>query len=476
MSLGIFGATASSVIHTLASTRPLRVLYFDGQSATLTETGTLDSQMAILGGEVPSVPAYNHIYDENQRALELCALVDDLGIDGVVRMNAGFEILLCNWPQSGVEHLFASNLTLPGNRERKMDKSLPNDPNRQPPLGFGNAFGEQGSFEWLRSATWHYGNYGQGGPAFGHVNLDLCTMVSFYDPELTSLGSLHYGRIIGNQTFQNGWGLRRGHRLVGLSSHDVKTVRSRVRENIRGSKCSGIEWAVLAESIVSQHKTRLLDISETLGSHQPASSIVTRIHELSHAILYAYIEYPFAATRRSADEVEALTVSRCSSVYTSKVNPSGLSKSEVVLYHSINVVLSRLCSSEWDLLKWSEKYTTRLLGERDDIDPSRVQREIDDKQKLVDSLLAWIGWDNWSQCEAQCLADQLCAIPTWPVVYAPGFPQGGIYAVNNTKTSTQDLAEFWRPKCINRTDFDRGGGRGREPDYQFPDIPSYHEV
>ncbi|KAI0407465.1 hypothetical protein F4802DRAFT_611920 [Xylaria palmicola] len=421
--------------------------------------------MAILGTEMPSAPVYTHIYDESQRALELCALVDDLGIDGVVRMNAGFEILLCNWPQSGVEHLFASNLTLPGNQERGMDKSLPNDPNRQPPLGFGNAFGEQGSFEWLRSATWHYGNYGQGGPAFGHVKLDLCTMVSFYDPELTSLGGLHYGRIIGNQTFQNGWGLRRGHRLVGLSSRDAKAVKSTVRENIGGSKCSGIEWDVLAESIVSQHKTRLLDISKTIGSPQPASFIVTRIHELTHAILYPYIEYPFAATGRSVDEVEALTV-----------NPSGLSRSEMLLYHSINVVLGRLCSSEWDLLKWSEKYTTQLLGEHDDIDLSRILREIEDKQKLVDSLLAWMGWDNWSQCEAQCLEDQLCAIPTWPVDYAPGFPQGGIYAVNNTKTFERDLAEFWRPKCINRTDFDRGGGRGREPDYQFPDVPSYHQV
>ncbi|KAI0513224.1 hypothetical protein F5B22DRAFT_612738 [Xylaria bambusicola] len=476
MSLGIFGATASSVIHTLAPTRPLRVIYFDGQSATLTETGTLDSQMAILGGEVPSVPVYNHIYDEDQRALDLCALVDDLGIDGVVRMNAGFEILLCNWPRSGVEHLFASNLTLPGNRERAVDKSLPNDPNRQPPLGFGNAFGEQGSFEWLRSATWHYGNYGQGGPAFGRVKPDLCTMVSFYDPELASLSSLHHGRIIGNQTFQNGWGLRRGHRLVGISSRDVKAVKSRIRENIGGSKCSGIEWAVLAESIVAQHKTRLLDIAKTISSPQPASFIVTRIHELSHAILYAYLEYPFAAIGRSAAEVEALTVSRCSSAYTSKVNPSGLSKSEMLLYHSINVVLNRLCSFEWDLLKWSEKYTTQLLGESDDIDLSRIQKEIEDKQKLMSSLLAWIGWDNWTQCEAQCSVDQLCAIPTWPVVYAPGFPQGGIYAVNNTRTSIQDLAEFWRPKCINRTDFDRGGGRGRDPDHQFPDIPSYNEV
>ncbi|KAI1127110.1 hypothetical protein F5Y10DRAFT_293108 [Nemania abortiva] len=475
MSLGIFGATGSSVIHTLATTRPLHVIYFDGQSATLTETGTLDSQMAILGGDVPPIPTYNHIYDENQRALGLCALVDELGIDGVVRMNAGFEILLCNWPQSGVEHLFASNLTLPGNQERAQDKSLPNDPNRQPPLGFGNAFGEQGSFEWLRSATWHYGNYGQGGPAFEHVKLDLCTMVSFYDPELRSLDGLHYGRLVGNQTFQNGWGPRRGHRLVGISHDDAKAVKSQLRENIARRKCSGVEWGAMAQNIISQHKTRLLDMSKTLDSRQPALSVITRVHELSHAILYAYIEYPFAA-ERNPNDVEALTVSRCSTVYTSRVKPSALSKSELLLYRSINAVLSRLCSAEWNLLKWSEKYTTQLLGEHEDIDPSQIMQQIDEKRQLVSSLLGWIGWDNWDQCEVRCLADQLCAIPTWPVVYAPGFPQGGIYAVNNTRNSEQDLREFWRPKCINRTDFDRGGGRGREPDYQFPDVPSYPEL
>ncbi|KAI1145270.1 hypothetical protein F4825DRAFT_467479 [Nemania diffusa] len=476
MSLGIFGATGSSVIHTLTTTRPLRVIYFDGQSATLTETGTLDSQMAILGGEVPSIPTYNHIYDENQRALELCALVGELKIDGVVRMNAGFEILLCNWPQSGVEHLFTSNITLPGNQEREQDKSLPKDPNRQPPLGFGNSFGEQGSFEWLRSATWHYGNYGQGGPAFKNVKLDLCTMVSFYDTELTSLDGLHSGRLIGNQTFQNGWGLRRGHRLVGISHDDTKAVRSQLRKNIARRKCSGVEWDTVAQNIVSQHRTRLLDISKALDTSQPALPIITRVHELSHAILYIYIEYPFVTTGRSPKEVKALTVSRCSAVHTSKVEPHALSKSELLLYRSINIVLSRLCSTEWDLLKWSEKYTTQLLGEREDINPTQIMGEIDEKRQLVHSLLGWIGWDNWSQCEVQCAADQLCAIPTWPVVYAPGFPQGGIYAANNTKTSEQDLREFWRPKCINRTDFDRGGGRGREPDYQFPDVPLYLDM
>ncbi|KAI1158176.1 hypothetical protein F5B18DRAFT_665389 [Nemania serpens] len=475
MSLGIFGATSSSVIHTLASTRPLRVVYFDGQSATLTETGALDSQMAILGRQVPEIPTYSHIYDEDQRALELCDLVNDLGIDGVVRMNAGFEILLCDWPKSGVKHLFASNITLPGNQERQANKSLPSDPNRQPPLGFGNAFGEQGSYEWLRSATWHYGNYGQGGPALGHVDLDPCTMVSFYDPVLTSLNGLHFNRLIGSQTFQNGWGFRRGHRLVGISDVDAKILKLRLHENTAttGPECSGANWAAIAQNIVSQHKTRLLDISKTLSGERLASFVVKRVHELSHAILYAYLEYPFA-TGRSPAEVEAATVSRCSSVYTSQLKASELSQSEQLLYRSINIVLGKLCSSEWDLFEWAEKYTTQLLSEHgDDIDISRLTEQLDEKRQFVDALLEWIGWDNWSQCETRCLADEICAIPTWPVVYAPGFPQGGIYAGNNTKTSKEELAEFWRPRCINREEFDRGGGRGREPDYQFPDVPPY---
>ncbi|KAI1422375.1 hypothetical protein F5Y12DRAFT_763227 [Xylaria sp. FL1777] len=474
MSLGIFGGSGSSVLHTFAPTRPLRVVYFDGQSATLTETGSLDSQMAILGGQVPANPTYNHIYDERQRALGLCAFVDDLGLDGVVRMNAGFELLLCDWPKSGVEHLFARNITLPGHQERQANKSLPHDPNRQPPFGYGNVFGEQGSYEWLRSATWHYGNYGQGGPAFQRVRPDPCTMVSFYDPVFKSLNGLHHGRLISNQSFQNGWGRRRGHRLVGISSADVETFKSRIIENTSsdGPKCSGIDWIAMAQSIVSQHKTRLLDISKTLDSQQSSLFIVTRVHELSHAILYPYLQYPFADGGHP-NKVEAFTVSRCSSVYTSQLKPSELSNSELLLYHSINIVLDKLCSFEWYLFRWSERHTTEFLSEHQDFDPIQLSDEIDEKRWLVHSLLSWIGWDNWEQCETQCLADELCAIPTWPVIYAPGFPQGGIYAENNTKTSEEELAEFWRPKCINRTDFDRGGGRGREPSYQLPDVPLY---
>lgn len=57
----------------------------------------------------------------------------------------------------------------------------------------------------------------------------------------------------------------------------------------------------------------------------------------------------------------------------------------------------------------------------------------------------------------------------WPVIYSPGKQQGGIYA--GSVLTEEETVEFWRPKCINRQDFDCGGGRGREPQQRFPDIP-----
>lgn len=65
---------------------------------------------------------------------------------------------------------------------------------------------------------------------------------------------------------------------------------------------------------------------------------------------------------------------------------------------------------------------------------------------------------------------ELCYIPIWPIIYALGKHQGGICA--DDSYTEEELREFWRPKCLNRTIFDRGGGRGLEPSHELPDVPS----
>ncbi|KAK0642999.1 hypothetical protein B0T16DRAFT_512077 [Cercophora newfieldiana] len=444
----------SSRLHIYGTTRPLNIIYFDGQSAALTPAGTLDSQLAMLGGTIPLYPSYDLVYDEDRRALDLCRLVADLGIDGVVRMNAGFEVLVCDFDASQVRELFVTNNSVP-NPEAD-NKSLPGDPNRQPPRGNGNVFAEQGSFEWLRSATWHYGGYGDSGPSERRVKLDACRMASFYDPALRSLADSHHGGIFGNQTYENGWALRRGHRLLDISEGDAKLVRSWLRDmtsQSSGVKCSGIDW-------------HAIEIAATFewdcGTGEEQMAIVTKVHELSHAVLAAYVEYQVSGPDSSITPRDQ-AINRCCSVYTMLVEPSTLGRSERLLYHTTEAVLEKLCRWEWDLFEWSERHTTDYLGneshrvERD----GTIANEISEYQKRTAEITAWMGWS------------ELCAIPAWPVVYTPGLPQGGIYAESHPKLTDEKTREFWRPKCIDRADFDRGGGRGREPDRQPPDVPPY---
>jgi hypothetical protein len=60
--------------------------------------------------------------------------------DGFMRMNAGFEALICDFSRSGMEEVILSNVTVPGMEARENDPHLPWDPTRLPPVGFGNIF------------------------------------------------------------------------------------------------------------------------------------------------------------------------------------------------------------------------------------------------------------------------------------------------------------------------------------------------
>lgn len=57
----------------------------------------------------------------------------------------------------------------------------------------------------------------------------------------------------------------------------------------------------------------------------------------------------------------------------------------------------------------------------------------------------------------------------YPLIYSPGKHQGSIYA--GSVLTEEELYQFWKPKCLNRAEFDRGGGRQRDPKHQLPDVP-----
>lgn len=85
--------------HTYRTKHDLRLLYVDGQSAAKSSKGTLDVQDYILLSEPPSdAPGEWLPFHDLARARCLChaARTEWQGkIDGIIRMEAGFEVMLC---------------------------------------------------------------------------------------------------------------------------------------------------------------------------------------------------------------------------------------------------------------------------------------------------------------------------------------------------------------------------------------------
>ena len=81
------------------------------------------------------------IYDDATRGNELCALAAKLQLDGIVRMDAGFEALVCDFEAAGVVEAVVANVTVPGKGGSRRD--LPDDPTRAPPEGNGDIYAER---------------------------------------------------------------------------------------------------------------------------------------------------------------------------------------------------------------------------------------------------------------------------------------------------------------------------------------------
>ena len=108
-------------LHTYSTTRPLHLVYIDGQSAAKTTKGTLDSQDFILrsNGSVPKDPPPNFAFDDYRRAQDLCHLAknDYKGqVDGYLRMEHGFEIILCDFSNLDVVSILGAQNDGNGNR------------------------------------------------------------------------------------------------------------------------------------------------------------------------------------------------------------------------------------------------------------------------------------------------------------------------------------------------------------------------
>lgn len=95
----------SGYLHTYRSSKALRLLYIDGMSAAKSSKGTLDSTDYVFfnGSACTEEKTHKEVFCDRKRAERLCdmAATDWRGsIDGFIRMELGFEVIVCNFHKS----------------------------------------------------------------------------------------------------------------------------------------------------------------------------------------------------------------------------------------------------------------------------------------------------------------------------------------------------------------------------------------
>ncbi|ESK93244.1 hypothetical protein Moror_14595 [Moniliophthora roreri MCA 2997] len=423
---------------TLVTTRPLNVLYFDGSSAVKMRGGSLDVQDLLLWGERKDDKAFS----ENERLAELCEWVKQkgLGLDGFVRMEMDFEVMLCDFsPKGGLETVSFIHLangappstTSPNFSAIQIEGSKEALAQSEVPLR---------NFELVHSTSQH--NHF---PGETRIHLDLTRMVTLYDTELApsliaprAAAAKEHGR----------WGHRAA--LPGIDPANVLAFRKRVEEAVKlgnKPKTSGVDWATMMNVIVKRYGTRLETLRYLLEMKPVAddgSDLARKAFTQLDIMLTPYIPHDAPSLNETSGALAIYDL--CSTSHTSYIGrraSRSMTKSERMLLSAIQETTKEICRilvASWERgasAGISPKY--QAYGER--IDDEKL---IEIWRNDVIGLMDWLDWSIWAKCRPACGDEEQCYLPTWPFFGGP--PPADVYIPDHMKPTKEQEEEWMKPK------------------------------
>ncbi|KIJ12849.1 hypothetical protein PAXINDRAFT_101059 [Paxillus involutus ATCC 200175] len=379
---------------TLATTRPLKVVYFDGSSAAKFQYGSMDTQDLIAWGT--SRPRW--IFEEIQRIQDLCKWGQSYGVDGFVRMEVDFEFMLCNFT-SGVR--VVSFLNLPSVRPPRNRQSL-----LDPLMTVAS-----GSVDVAYAGSWH--NHF---PGEIRVQLDLAGLVSFYDTQLVpSLVPIRMG--------QERW----DHRVQNTSSEDILAVKARLAEALTRPEgfSTGIDWMTLVRVIVDRYAGRLELIQYLLITPATDSETVLdlarKIQVQLRVMLTPYILHSAVPLIEIEFDWAVPVFKLCATTHTSSIqfdSPS-MTPSEHLILQAVRDTTREICRVVTKM--WASGVHVGIderLNPKELPDAGEVTNLMNAWRDDVDRLMGWLDWNVWVKCKPACGPEEMCYLPTWPI----GFP------------------------------------------------------
>lgn len=353
-------------LHTYAAAKDLRLVYIDGMSAAKTNKGTLDSQDVLLfNNTLDDTPKEGQRgpMGEFERATKACEMSENEWggrIDGVIRMEAGFEVILCAFERDLTSVRIIQ--VKPDSREggpkgrmhdRHAGPRKDDDGKRRGPPGGGPP--GMDSARWMRAVTARYG--GIGGDRVS-LNYDHFVTAFAYDLDL----------------FQDNSSLPR---LGQVPDAELDVVRRDLNALIlaHGAGETSRNWQAITDMIVKRYSDEL----SYLASGEFTD--IKGLHQHIETMLSPFIDY---SERDTSSEAE-----RCATQFL----PLATQDSQVLAARAVHSVAHRVCSTL--LEAWAEE----------DIE-SAVQK--------IQDLIDYLDWTSWKECRG-CADHEICVVPIWPM-------------------------------------------------------------
>ena len=213
----------------------------------------------------------------------------------------------------------------------------------------------------------------------------LMSLVSFYDPALTSL-------VEARRSMK-----RVDYRLTGISKHDVARVQSDVAEVLTrdsSKRLSGVDWQALARVLQDRFADRLPFVRHL--AHQTYTNATEQAVAVRREVLISLLPY------MSRDQVGlpgwyAHMAGACATRYTSHLSVSKFTKQEHVLYSATREVLHEICRVYTDV--WRDAFDVEEHNA--EIAAQRLEKWRHD----FDGLIQWLDWPLWMGCDPGCGVD-----------------------------------------------------------------------
>jgi hypothetical protein len=352
-------------LHTYIPTRPLRLLYVDGLSAGKTSNGTLDSQDILLLNK--TVPHDSPMGGEILRARGMCNLASTLWenkIDGILRMEAGFEIILCDF-ESTVRR-----------------KSVVACGGQTDEIGGPPGPGVMGGWRYIRAVSERY--HGIGGDRVT-LNYEEFVSVFAYDGEDEDMG-LWNNDVVSDTSHP---------RLTNASPKQLRNIRDAVTAMVleSGKIGEGKDWQAVADMVVQRYGEAI---------HYLHADVSVRRSKEAFAAYLSTLLRPFVSpsARNSTLETEHCVAQV---IPPFPLPPSG---SPSLAHITLHAVTAHICSTLLNALDASTMTLSRSLAATS----SPPYHALD----LIDGLVDYLQWTTWKEC-GSCADEEVCFIPIWPM-------------------------------------------------------------